>query len=216
MSNEEQLRFPDSAGLMVLPWVTLFPGGLLPLHIFEERYRHMLKDALGSQRMFAIAHLDDSVEENEEAWNPIGTVGVVRACVTNDDGTSNLILQGVARVEFSNNEPEPYPHANIEILRDSSKSSSEMEKLRAEILRLVKKRSKEKPSTPAGFIDHLGVIESPASFADMISSTMITNPIHRRELLAELDVCCRLELLADCLQDHEYSAPDSADGNSDD
>jgi Lon protease-like protein len=201
MTQEEQVHFPDTAGLMILPWVSLFPGGLLPLRIFEERYRHMLQDALAAERMFAIAHLNENFGDEDEDWETIGTLGVLRACVTNGDGTSNLILQGVSRVEFTNNRLEPYPHADIEILRDSAETTPEIEKLRAEILRLVKKPGTEKPNIPPGFLDHLATIESPASFGDMVASTMVTNPIHRRELIVESDIACRLELLADCLLD---------------
>jgi hypothetical protein len=41
--KEENLSFPKRAGLMILPWVSLFPGGLLPLRIFEERYRRVIE-----------------------------------------------------------------------------------------------------------------------------------------------------------------------------
>jgi Lon protease-like protein len=198
MSKEEKVEFPGTVGLMVLPWVTLFPGGLLPLRIFEERYRHMLRDALAAERMFAIAHLDES-GENEEDWAPVGILGVLRACVTNDDGTSNLILQGVARVAFSDHRLEPYPHADIEILRDPADTSPGIDAMRAEILRSIKKPDHDLPKIPEGFLDHLATIASPASFGDMVASTMVLNPVHRRALLEESDIARRLELLLECL-----------------
>lgn len=213
MVKNERVCFPDAAGLMVLPWSTLFPGGLLPLRIFEERYRQMLRDALDSHRMFAIAHIADSLGETDFEWEPLGTLGVLRACVTNDDGTANLILQGVARVEFTNNNPEPYPHADIEILRDSAETSPKVRKLHAKILSLVQKPSDDRPDLPPGFLDHLATIESPASLGDLVASTVITNPVHRRDLLAERNVPCRLELLVDYLQNYDHIDPEIRDGN---
>ena len=46
---------PGKIPLMILSNATLFPGAILPLHIFEPRYRRMLSDVLESHRMFAIA-----------------------------------------------------------------------------------------------------------------------------------------------------------------
>lgn len=203
MPIEDEVEFPESAGLMILPWVSLFPGGLLPLRIFEERYRHMLRDAIAGQRMFAIAHFEEDTAICEADWEPLGTLGVLRACVTNEDGTSNLILQGVCRVEFSDNRLDPYPHAWLNIRLDPSDSSPELEKLRAEILRIVKTPGMELPNIPSGFLDHLATIPSPASFADMVASTMVTNPVHRRDLLVQSHIPSRLEMLAEYLMQQE-------------
>jgi Lon protease-like protein len=200
MEKEQRLRFPNRSGLMILPWVTLFPGGLLPLRIFEERYRHMLRDALAKHRMFAIAHVDESIEEKSGIdWDGLGTLGVLRACVTNEDGTSNLILQGVARVEFSNHSHTPYPRADIEILRDPGKTSEAIEQLRASIMARIQNPPEGANALPQGFAEHLATIESPASFADIVASTLVAHPLHRRQLLEELEVTNRLELLQDYL-----------------
>jgi Lon protease-like protein len=204
MATEQGLHFPNHTGLMILPWVSLFPGGLLPLRIFEERYRHMLRDALASHRMFAIAHVEESLAgKSENDWEPLGALGVLRACVTNEDGTSNLILQGVARVEFTGTNQFPYPRADIGILRDSSDTSPTIDRLRTRIHRHIQNPPDDGSSLPKGFADHLATIESPASFADMVASTLITNPLHRRYLLEELDVTTRLEMLFDFLQNDE-------------
>ncbi len=207
MEKEHRVSFPKRAGLMILPWVTLFPGGLLPLRIFEERYRNMLKDALVKHRMFAIAHVDEILAEKLGVdWNRYGTLGVLRACVTNEDGTSNLILQGVARVEFAKHSQVPYPQADIKILHDSSDTSETIDRLRATLLNLIQNPADIETVLPQGFADHLATIESPGSFADIVASTLITNPLERRYLLEEFDVTTRLQLLVNFLQKDD---PDS-------
>ena len=55
MSGEKIEDLPESVPVMVLPGVTLFPNALLPLYIFEPRYREMLEEALGSARIVAMA-----------------------------------------------------------------------------------------------------------------------------------------------------------------
>jgi len=49
------MKIPREVAIMTLPNATLFPQALLPLYIFEPRYRQMLADALHSNRLFAVA-----------------------------------------------------------------------------------------------------------------------------------------------------------------
>lgn len=183
--------FPDQTGAMILPWVSLFPGAMLPLKIFEERYREMLRESLAGNRMFAIAH---STGEDTE-FDRIGGLGIIRACVHNDDGTSNLVLQGVSRVEFLDMQLEPYPIGRIAILTDPAGSSQKLESLRKKITDTFQSSSLPKLGIPQGFMKHLNAIPDPGAFADLVTSTVIENPQTRRLLLEELDVTARMELL---------------------
>jgi Lon protease-like protein len=79
VDSQQPDSYPDQIDLMILPWVSLFPGSLLPLYIFEERYREMTRAALAGNRMFAIAHTYD-----DSHVAPIGGLGIIRACVAND------------------------------------------------------------------------------------------------------------------------------------
>src|ERR1041384_1789139 len=92
------MEIPSAAAVMTLPNVTLFPQALLPLYIFEPRYRQMLADALAGDRMFIVAmQKPGRVRETPSA---IAGLGLIRVCVGNPDGTSHLILQGISRVEL--------------------------------------------------------------------------------------------------------------------
>ena len=184
---------------MILPWVSLFPGALMPLKIFEERYQEMLAHALAGNRMFAIAH----ATEDESHCHPIGTLGLLRACVRNEDGTSNLVLQGVSRVEFEEVRLEPYPHSKIKVLRDPHETSSLIEKLRKKITEDFKSRALENLGIPESFLNHLDTITSHGAFTDMIASTVIDDPDTRRLLLEELDITCRMDLVRTIIQPSE-------------
>ena len=93
---------PEKLPIMALPGTCLFPGGRIPLHIFESKYRDMLKDVLSGDRMFCIGNLEQSGTELDDNNNisPFTTAGLLRACVLNHDGTANLILEGVKRVKI--------------------------------------------------------------------------------------------------------------------
>src|SRR5919109_2879420 len=94
---------PEQAPVMPLPGTILFPHALLPLYIFEPRYREMLRYSLAQERMFCVALLRPERTEwkSEDDFFDVATIGLIRACVGRGDGTSNLILQGLQRVRFT-------------------------------------------------------------------------------------------------------------------
>ena len=110
---------PEKLPIMALPGTCLFPGGRIPLHIFESKYRDMLKDVLSGDRMFCIGNLEQSGTELDDNSNisPFTTAGLLRACVLNHDGTANLILEGVKRVEILSIENnKPYKVGKVQIV----------------------------------------------------------------------------------------------------
>src|ERR1035438_5012238 len=106
---EVEIQVPDEVPVMTLPNLAFFPQALLPLHIFEPRYRQMLRDVLLTNRIFAVACLNDVASPDRfEPPHRVACIGLVRACQKNDNGTSNLLLQGLCRVSIEaivGNEP---------------------------------------------------------------------------------------------------------------
>ena len=62
---EVEIQVPDEVPVMTLPNLAFFPQALLPLHIFEPRYRRMLRDVLASNRIFAVACLDSEAAASD-------------------------------------------------------------------------------------------------------------------------------------------------------
>lgn len=83
-----------------LPDVVFFPNTRLPLHIFEPRYRRMVRDALESDARLGIVLLRPGWESDYHGAPPIhdcGTLGTIEHVVTLDDGRFNIVLRGDAR-----------------------------------------------------------------------------------------------------------------------
>src|SRR5437867_1685310 len=119
---------------MVLPGAHLFPNAILPLFIFEPRYREMLAWSLDQQRMFCIAPMKPGISEarSPEDFHHIVGLGLVRACVGHEDGTSHLALQGLARVKITGFLQEtPFRIAELRELRSQPVDASEGEELAA-------------------------------------------------------------------------------------
>ncbi len=200
---------PAALPVMPLSGVTLFPNALLPLHIFEPRFRQMLDHALRADRMLCVA----LVRPERHHWRasidffPVSTVGLIRACVGRDDGTSDLILQGIERVEFVGFVQEaPYPIAQIKPLKTRTKLNVETDALAAKVLEfyaLLKGTGRELPEKVDRYLSEMS---DPEMLADLIASTFISDAERRQQLLEELDLNQRLRLLIQYLREEGGSA----------
>ena len=124
--KDATITLPDEVAVMPLPGAVLFPHALLPLYIFEPRYREMLEHALQRDRMFSVTLIKPSCPEwrAQEDFFHFATVGLIRACVGRGDGTSNLVLQGLHRVRFTGFEQEtPFPVDKIDIVESDSNAT---------------------------------------------------------------------------------------------
>jgi Lon protease-like protein len=93
----------DALPIFPLPQTVLFPGALLPLHVFEPRYRAMVKDALATHRAIAVALIRDSHERDAHGHPTIETVtglGVIIDHAQRPDGRYNILLHGRGRVRL--------------------------------------------------------------------------------------------------------------------
>lgn len=204
-----QLALPKTVPVMPLPGVLLFPNALLPLHIFEPRFRQMLDHALRADRMFCVA----LVRPERHHWRtsedlfPVSTVGLIRACVGRQDGTSDLILQGIERVKFRSFEQEtPYPIARIRRLTTRTQFTVETDALAAKVLEFYARLKRLGQELPEKVDRYLSEMSDPEMLADLIASTFISDVSRRQQLLEELDLNARLRLLIQYLREETGSA----------
>ncbi|MCU0791924.1 MAG: LON peptidase substrate-binding domain-containing protein [Opitutaceae bacterium] len=196
---EIEITLPEEIAVMTLPGMAFFPQALLPLHIFEPRYRQMLSDALDTHRLFAVAGLD--MAKLGKAFEPayrIATVGVVRACQKREDGTSNLLLQGITRVEFTEvAAEEPYRRARIRPLASMpGASDEENERQRAKLSRLLSTRLRLSGEGSQDMAKFLRGVDDPETFVDLAAFNFCGDSRLKQRLLETLDVHARMELLS--------------------
>jgi|SRR5215471_1623079 len=209
MKKNGAVDLPGEVPVMPLPGAVLFPHALLPLYIFEPRYRDMLQHALQRNRMFSVALIKPSCPEwhAPEDFFHVATVGLIRACVGRSDGTSNLVLQGLRRVRFKSFEQEtPFPVAKIDILKSTNSGSVETEALAEKVLELYRKLKRTERRLPPKVDRYLARLGDLEMLADLIASTFVDDPLRRQRMLEESSVNQRLRLLITFLQDEIGSA----------
>lgn len=198
---------------MTLPNATLFPQALLPLYIFEPRYRQMLADALGSNRMFAVAMQKPSA--TRESPSTVAGLGLIRVSVRHKDNTSHLILQGIARVELDETiRYKPYRVQRIRRMDTPPCDSIAVDALLAKVRELLRERidlglpfpfpvvsSKSETSQPAPsfspkeILGYLDSLTDPEQTADLVSCAVLPGGLERQQILETVDVESRLRRL---------------------
>jgi ATP-dependent Lon protease len=163
----------------------------------------MLRWCLERDRLFCIA-LANPAAANPSALDnffPIGGVGLVRACVGAEDGTSNLILQGLARVKFGNLvQTEPFRMAEIREYASDCPNLVEAEALGTKVVELCARLHEQGQELPAALVQKLRHVNNPELLADIVTQTFLREPMQQQRLLEEASVSERLRLLIRYLQ----------------
>ena len=196
---------------MTLPNATLFPQALLPLHIFEPRYRRMLKDALNSDRMFIVAM--QKANRVRETPAVVAGLGLIRVAVDNPDGTSHLILQGMTRVELTDVvRYKPYRVQQIRPLQAAPTDSVMVHALLAKVRDLVTERialgftfpfpvtkgsgkKATRKMTIKQIVSYLDKLHDADQVADLVSCALLSGAAQRQTILETVDVEPRLKHL---------------------
>jgi len=200
----QQLNLPADVPVMVLPGAALFPNSLLPLFIFEERYRDMLSYCLERNRMFCIAQMKPGISEavDEDDFHHIAGLGLIRACVGNENGTSQLILQGLARVKLVNFiQHEPFRIAQIKELRSKVENEAEADALGIKVLELCRSLKDKNSDLHMLLNNQIPQTTNPEIISDFVAQAFVGDPLRRQGILEELNVCERLRMLISALQD---------------
>jgi Lon protease-like protein len=197
MMNIQEIKIPKEVPVMTLSQTVLFPQAMMPLFIFEPRYREMLSNVLEEDRIFAVAALDDREEDSETLETPcnIAGVGVIRACKQNPDGTSNLILQGLARVEIESIVcEEPYRCARIhQVMSESDGTDKTLAAIQPTLLALIQTQIRLGAGIPREVIQFLSNIKEPENVLDLAIYTLCPSGRLKQELLETRGILSRFE-----------------------
>jgi Lon protease-like protein len=189
---------------MPLPGAVLFPHALLPLYIFESRYRKMLEHALRDHRMFCVTLIKPICPDWQapEDFFHLATAGLIRACIERSDGTSNLVLQGLQRVRFTSFEQaKPFPIASVDGVESRDPTTVETEALGAKVIELYGSLKHDRCHLPAKLHRYLSELRDLEMLADLMASTFINDPLRRQRLLEERSLNQRLRFLIRYLRD---------------
>jgi uncharacterized protein len=200
LSGQDLERLP----IFPLPEAALFPGVLLPLHVFEPRYRSLVRDALAGRGVLAVARLKPG-EGESGARPPVFEVcgaGVIVDHLAHPDGRYHITLRGLGRVRIVEELALEFSYRLVrgELLSDAPADRALSAALETKIAALW---SALAPKLPEALRD-LSVVTRGADgagrYSDLLAGAIVGDAETSQSLLSELDPCERLRTLAERLQ----------------
>lgn len=197
----------DELPIFPLGQVILYPRALLPLHIFEQRYRTLIKDCLSTHKAMAIALVPDPSDVDAHG-NPkivlVAGAGVIVEHQELPDGRFNILLHGGARVRLEELPfVPPYRRAKATILHDVSTPVTADN--RTALLASAHAFAAEVHKRDPNFALHLPPGINVNTLADLCAHHLVVDVVARQAILEELDVAQRVEKVISELT-HQQSA----------
>ncbi|MGQ0660064.1 LON peptidase substrate-binding domain-containing protein [Sphingosinicella sp.] len=201
------LRVP----IFPLAGALLFPGSQLPLHIFEPRYRAMVRDALASDKLIAMIQPRPGPDDDTTpALFDIGCIGRIDACEELEDGRYNIVLEGLSRFRIAREARVETPYRQVDADRSGFEGGED-------VLGIVQRAEIEREAR--AYADSLGYAVNWESVGKL-DDEMLVNGIaqiapldvsSKQALLEAADLPVRADLLVQFMQ-FQRMAPGGADG----
>jgi Lon protease-like protein len=210
--------------LFPLPNVVLFPSVMLPLHIFEERYKAMVNGCINDEAPFGIVLLKGE-QENESTIQKVGVLARVVEVERLEDGRMNIWTKGEERFRITRlTQQEPWWRGVVELLDDRPDPESEVAALADEVGELYREAYRKGIRLTG---ERPGKLELPTSAGDlsfMVSYVLDMDFQEKQNLLEMTSVKERLGALVAYLkhanarleqQIHQQQIVETVRGNGD-
>ena len=195
------MLLPPLLPIFPLPNAVLFPNVFLPLHIFEPRYREMVRDALGGDRLIGMVLLRPEGLKHDDGCPPVyavGCAGLITHAALLEDGRYNIILRGLEKFRILGEDHDlPYRRARIEPILESA-SDDERQVIRGErrkleaLLRLAIEHHGAEPHIPSAISDE--------DMVNALSQYLHLEPVEKQALLERDSLLARCESLIELLE----------------
>jgi len=210
-SHSEIIHFSNECRLFPLPDLVLLPHALLPLYIFEPRYRQMTTDALAGDRLVTMVQILSAPEG--APWSepvPIMDVGCLGKIIQHErlaDGRFNIIVLGLKRVRLKKEKPSAklYRIAEAEILDDREPDQPLVQE-RGELIGLFRALSERRRCLDENLSALLDSGLPLGELSDIIAHALRVPSLLKQALLSELDVRRRVQMLSMILRQKSKSA----------
>ena len=187
-----------------LPGVVLFPRAVLPLHIFEQRYRQMTADALAGDRLIAMALLRDGWERDyhgRPTVEPVVCVGRILSSERLEDGRYNFLLLGVTRATIKREYADrPYRYAALEPMPPKAALEIDLLPERDRLAELFATRPLAMAPLARQFRELVAGTIPTEEVADLVAFHFIESTPLKQSLLAEIDVRRRVRRVVSALE----------------
>lgn len=202
-STESQtFPIPDIIPIFPLPSIVFFPETYLPLHIFEPRYREMVQDASSQGHCIGMALLKDGWEEQYYQNPPIhdlGCVGRIISLHKLSDGRYNIVLQGLKRCTYTEQETPTLYRTAKTTLRPPAPPPSLTVDIRMQLESVAQEYLQWRKATELSQIINSGQLTD-SILVNNLSAGLDFSPLEKQFLLESDDLTQQARRLTDLLR----------------
>jgi Lon protease-like protein len=176
----------------------LFPGLLLPLNIFEDRYRRLVRDLLagpGPQRfgVIAIRRGRETGVDGVSALFEVGCTAAVRQVEAREDGGFNLVTAGAQRFRLLGLDRSlPYLRGEVELLTEETGDPAAVGPAARAVQRAFRAYLDAVDAQAAARVRISSVPDEPVALSYLVAATVLADLADKQELLAAPDALHRL------------------------
>lgn len=198
-----------------LPRALLFPHAVLPLHVFEPRYRKLLADCLLGDRTMGIASLHGEDEPDDHFLLPGASeidrphvrrlvgVGTIVAHEPLEDGRSNILLRGIGRArieeELEAGPEQPYRMVRAIWMRDRPLAEERQESAKNMLRALASQLADRLPEGGDTLRQLVSVHGEAGPLSDLLCAALVTQPEARLRMFETLDIARRADGVAEAI-----------------
>jgi len=197
-ANDIREKIPNELPILPLRDTVVFPNIVTPLVVARDKSVNLINQVISGNRMLGlVAQRQAEVEDpNAEDLYPVGVAAIILRMLKFPDGSLRVLVQGLSRVRLSKViQTEPFFVAQIDLLHEDLKQSTEIEALKRNLVIQFQKIVSLVPQLP----DELQVVvvntNDPGKLADLIATNLTLSIVEKQQILELLDVRKRLEKL---------------------
>lgn len=197
-ANDIREKIPNELPILPLRDTVVFPNIVTPLVVARDKSVNLINQVISGNRMLGlVAQRQAEVEDpNAEDLYPVGVAAIILRMLKFPDGSLRVLVQGLSRVRLSKViQTEPFFVAQIDLLHEELKQSTEIEALKRNLVIQFQKIVSLVPQLP----DELQVVvvntNDPGKLADLIATNLTLSIVEKQQILELLDVRKRLEKL---------------------
>ena len=192
-------KVPEVLPILPLYDAALFPKMVLPLVVMQGESVKLVDEAMGKDRIIGLIvskKPEESKSPAKEDLAQVGTSALILKMAKTQDNRTQLLVQGLSRFKIKSfEEGKPYLVARIESIQDVEKEDGdkETEALMSNIISQFERIVELSPGLPPEIAQMAKTIQEPGTLADMVASTINSNPEEKQIVLELVDLKNRLK-----------------------
>ncbi len=190
-------KLPEVLPILPLYDAALFPKMVLPLVVMQGDSVKLVDEAMAKDRIIGLVvskKSENKKSPDREDLAAVGTSALILKMAKTQDNRTQLLVQGLSRFKIKSfEEGKPYLIARIEAIKDIEKNDNETEALMSNLISQFERIVELSPGLPPEIAQMAKTIQEPGTLADMITSTINSNPEEKQKVLELEDVKKRLK-----------------------